>query len=116
VLLDDGYPTFWKVVEPASSRGQQRKKHVILLALLGTELEHTMTFRSVRTHKPKRTTSHPKILELSQIKVMEFACNETNLMHYLSSPYSVTTPLHVSVLLEAHHQEVTMYTGYFKKI
>jgi hypothetical protein len=37
------------------------------------------------------------------------ACNETNLMHYLSSFYSVTIPLHVSSLLVAHHQEVTMY-------
>jgi hypothetical protein len=36
------------------------------------------------------------------------ACNETNLMHYLSSVYSVTTPLHVSGLLVAYHQEVTM--------
>jgi hypothetical protein len=38
------------------------------------------------------------------------ACNETNLMHYLSSIYTVTIPLHVSGLLVAHHQEVTMYT------
>jgi hypothetical protein len=30
-------------------------------------------------------------------------------MHYLSSVYSVTTPLHVLGLLVAHHQEVTMY-------
>jgi hypothetical protein len=30
-------------------------------------------------------------------------------MHYLSPVYSVTTPLHVSGLLAAHHQEVTMY-------
>jgi hypothetical protein len=37
-----------------------------------------------------------------------YACNETNFMHYLSSVYSVTIPLHVSDLLVAHHQEVTM--------
>jgi hypothetical protein len=37
------------------------------------------------------------------------ACNETNLIHCLSSVYSVTTSLHVSGLLVAHHQEVTMY-------
>jgi hypothetical protein len=37
------------------------------------------------------------------------ACNETNLTHYLLSVYSVTIPLHVSGLLVAHHQEVTMY-------
>jgi transcriptional regulator len=30
-------------------------------------------------------------------------------MRYLSSVYSVTTHLHVSGLLVAHHQEVTMY-------
>jgi hypothetical protein len=30
-------------------------------------------------------------------------------MHYLSSVYSVTILLHVSGLLVAHHQEVTMY-------
>jgi hypothetical protein len=38
-----------------------------------------------------------------------YACNETNLMHNLSSVYSVRTPLDVSGLLVAHHQEVTMY-------
>jgi hypothetical protein len=40
---------------------------------------------------------------------MTAACNETNLTHYLSSVYLVTIPLHVSGLLVAHHQEVTMY-------
>jgi hypothetical protein len=38
-----------------------------------------------------------------------YACNETNLMYYLSSVYSVTIPLHVSGLLVVHHQEVTMH-------
>jgi hypothetical protein len=33
-------------------------------------------------------------------------------MHCLSSVYSVTIPLHVSGLLVAHHQEVTMYICY----
>jgi hypothetical protein len=37
------------------------------------------------------------------------ACNETKLMHYLSSVYSVTIPLYVSGFLVDHHQEVTMY-------
>jgi hypothetical protein len=37
------------------------------------------------------------------------ACNETNLMHYLSSLYWVTTTLHVSGLLLAHHQEAASY-------
>jgi hypothetical protein len=36
-------------------------------------------------------------------------CNETNMMHYLFSVYWVTTPLHVSGLPVAHHQEVAMY-------
>jgi hypothetical protein len=38
-----------------------------------------------------------------------YACNETNLMHYIPSVYSVTIPLHVSDLLIAHYQEVTIY-------
>jgi hypothetical protein len=37
-----------------------------------------------------------------------YTCNGANLMHCLSAVYSVTTPLHVSGLLVAHHQEVTM--------
>jgi hypothetical protein len=37
------------------------------------------------------------------------ACNKTNLMHYLSSVYSITIPLHVSGLPISHHQEVTIY-------
>jgi hypothetical protein len=37
------------------------------------------------------------------------AHNETNLMHYLSSVYSVTISLHISGLLFAYHQKVTMY-------
>ena len=31
---------------------------------------------------------------------------KTNLMHYLSSVYSVSQPLHVSGIFVAHHQEV----------
>jgi hypothetical protein len=30
-------------------------------------------------------------------------------MHYVSSVYSVTIPVHASGLLVVHHQEVTMY-------
>jgi hypothetical protein len=41
--------------------------------------------------------------------IQKYACNETNLMHCLSSVYWVTTPLHVLGLLVAHHEEVTMY-------
>jgi hypothetical protein len=39
------------------------------------------------------------------------ACNENNLIRYLSSVCWVTTPLHVSGLLVAHLQEVAMYIG-----
>jgi hypothetical protein len=45
-----------------------------------------------------------------------FTCNETNLMHYLSSVYSVTIPLHVLGLLVARHQEVTMYSAFGKSL
>jgi hypothetical protein len=41
--------------------------------------------------------------------IWTYPCDETNLSHYLSSVYWVTTPLHVSALLLAHHQEVVMY-------
>jgi hypothetical protein len=41
--------------------------------------------------------------------IWKHAPNETNLMLYLFSVYSVTIPLHVSGLLVAYHQEVTMY-------
>jgi hypothetical protein len=34
-------------------------------------------------------------------------------MYCLYSVYSVTIPLHVSDLLLAHHQEVTMYIFYY---
>jgi hypothetical protein len=44
-----------------------------------------------------------------QTDTVLYACNETNLMHYLCSVYSVTIPLHVSGLLVAHHQEVVVY-------
>jgi hypothetical protein len=40
---------------------------------------------------------------------LHVACNETNWLHYLSSVYSVTIPLHVSGLLVDHHQEVAIY-------
>jgi hypothetical protein len=36
------------------------------------------------------------------------ACNDANLMHYVSLVYSFTISLHVSGLLVAHHQEVTI--------
>jgi hypothetical protein len=51
-------------------------------------------------------------LVITNIRMCNFsklnACNETNLMHYLSSVYSVTIPLYVWALLVTDHQEVTM--------
>jgi hypothetical protein len=41
--------------------------------------------------------------------LQKYACNETKLMHYLSSVYPVTIPAHVLGLLVAHYQEVTRY-------
>jgi hypothetical protein len=41
--------------------------------------------------------------------ISKYACNETNVMHYLSSVYWVTIPLHVSGLPVAHHQEVATH-------
>jgi hypothetical protein len=41
--------------------------------------------------------------------ISKYTRNEINLMHYLSSVYCVTTPLQVSGLLVAHHQEIAMY-------
>jgi hypothetical protein len=43
----------------------------------------------------------------THVDITDRACNETNLMHYLSLVYSVTTILRVSGLLVAHHPEVT---------
>jgi hypothetical protein len=47
------------------------------------------------------------VSEISKIK--SDARNETNLVHYLSTVYSVTIPLNVSGLLVVHHQEVEVY-------
>jgi len=50
-LLAEGYPTFWKVVKSVSSRVQQSEKNVILLGLLGTEEEDTVTLQ--KCQKPQ---------------------------------------------------------------
>jgi hypothetical protein len=58
-------------------------------------------------------TKHCKYVRLSfmlcWLCISKCACNETKLMHYLSSVYWVTLPPHVSGWLVAHHQEVAMY-------
>jgi hypothetical protein len=43
--------------------------------------------------------------------ISKYAFNDTDLMHCLSSVYWVTTPLHVSGFLAAHHQEAAMFKG-----
>jgi hypothetical protein len=65
---------------------------------------------------------HDTLFAEKRIKVKRsYAFNETNLIHYLSSVNSVTLPLHVSSLLVAYHQEVTMcicnkwYVFYWKE-
>jgi hypothetical protein len=55
------------------------------------------------------TGKRPNFMFCWTYSISIYACNETNLMHYLSSVYSVTIPLHVLGLLVGHHQEVTMY-------
>jgi hypothetical protein len=55
------------------------------------------------------TVNHFICLSLYFTQKTVCACNETNVLHYLSSVYWVTKPLHVSGLLVAHHQEVAMY-------
>jgi hypothetical protein len=42
-------------------------------------------------------------------RISKYACNESNLMHSLSSVYWATAALHASGLLVVHHQEVAMY-------
>jgi hypothetical protein len=55
------------------------------------------------------STTHINAALPSLKSVINYACNKTNSLHYLSSVCSVNMPLHVSGLLVAHHQEVTMY-------
>jgi hypothetical protein len=84
---------------------------------------HTHTHTHTQTHTHTHTHTQQKPLNglhnlitcstvwspVTNMYTTCVACNETNLMHYLSSVYSVTTPLHVSGLLVAHQQEVAMY-------
>jgi hypothetical protein len=57
-------------------------------------------------HKTHKITAH-----VAKSNCLLHVCNETNLTQYLSSVYSVTTPLHISGLLAAHHQEVAIYVS-----
>jgi hypothetical protein len=49
------------------------------------------------------------VFEHVGLNILKHACNETNLLHNLSSVYSVTISLYFSGLPVAHHQEVTIY-------
>jgi hypothetical protein len=62
-LLAEGYPTFWNVVKPVSSRVQQSKNNVILLGLLGAEEEDNYDPLEVsETTDPKEHHHIPKDL------------------------------------------------------
>jgi hypothetical protein len=55
---------------------------------------------------------HIKILYFVDRASRYILVMKTNLMHNLSSVYSVSQPLHVSGIFEAHHQEVySIYTA-----
>jgi hypothetical protein len=69
-------------------------------------LSNTFGLRHVRTDGHDETDAWFLFLKNWSVTC---ACNKTNLMYYLSSVYSVTTPLHVSGLLVALHQKVTVY-------
>jgi hypothetical protein len=64
----------------------------------------TSKFNNINRHNQRRT-----FLKFCWACISIYACNETNLTHYLSSVYWVTIPLHVSGFIVAHHQEVAMY-------
>jgi hypothetical protein len=71
--------------------------------------------KHVTSKPPQASLAVQKFTTIMQFQFMFWwpwipilACNKANLMHYLSTVYSVTIPLHVSGLLVAYHQEVTM--------
>jgi hypothetical protein len=66
-----------------------------------------MTCTCARSNHPLCARS--EALTAVFLRAFKFVCNETNLMHCLSSVYSVTIPLHASGSIVAHHQEATMY-------
>jgi hypothetical protein len=60
--------------------------------------------------RPRLALPFSNVTHLCRVSAVSFlACNETSLMHYASSLYSVTILLYVSGFLVSHHQEVTMY-------
>jgi hypothetical protein len=61
--------------------------------------------------KAKYVTCHPYTHTTFLYNISSFICNEINLMHHLSSVYSVTIPLHVSGSM-AHQQLFKTYNTY----
>ena len=61
------------------------------------DFQHTFIY----TAKVLFTNRNYAAKELKKVHVMK-----TNLMHYLSSVYFVSQPLHISGIFVAHHQEV----------
>jgi hypothetical protein len=85
---------FWKPVVPSSAESSNWTSFMLEhLTLITKALQYCRT---------------PYIM-FCWLYILKYSCNETNLMHYLSSVYSVTVPVHVSGLLVAHHQEIAMY-------
>jgi hypothetical protein len=64
---------------------------------------------SLRLHAQAALSLGKELMVYLTLNTILYALNETNLMNYLSSVYSVTIPLHVSGWLVAHLKEVTMY-------
>jgi hypothetical protein len=68
---------------------------------------------AIRGSLTNRPSIHPWSLHTylpTYLIIYKYACNETNVMHYLSLVYWVSIPRHVSGLLVAHHKKVTIYT------
>jgi hypothetical protein len=61
--------------------------------------------------KAKYITCHPYTHTTFLYNISSIKCSETNLMHHLSSVYSVTIPLHVSGWM-THRQLIKTYSVY----
>jgi hypothetical protein len=83
---------------------------VRMLTLSLEQTHHNLNFAwlNLNFSNISRAPHRYRYITQTYIDIYSFACYETNLMHYLSSLYLVTTPVRVSGLLVAHHQEVAM--------
>jgi hypothetical protein len=80
------------------------RRKILLKHINEGEIKVRIEMTGIRGRRRKQLLGY-----LNSKKILELAPNETNLVHYLSSDYSDTIPLHVSGLLVAHYQEVAMY-------